>query len=261
MFPRQLLVKILVLFTGANESLIELRLRRVVRAYLLNRHVMLCVIYDLRLIIALFLFVIQQVDKILIILVELIGYSLKLNHLRLLDLFILHWHLLLLVILPRTLLVLELLVVRLHAVLPFLLLARLIEQVDVAQALVVSLAGLLADVEAVVDTLLSAVPALLVEVVVLVVPVDLLVSSLVLELNVVLVVDGVEEVVVEGLLALALDLFLVLGEAVVGLAVLLVAEGLAVVEAVDGAWALACIVVEGLVLVHGVAAVSCFSIH
>ena len=97
MFPRKLLVKILVLFAGANESLIELRLRRVVRAYLLNRHVMLCVIYDLRLMIAFFLFVIQQVDKILIILVELIGYSIKLDHLRLLYVFILHWHLLLLV--------------------------------------------------------------------------------------------------------------------------------------------------------------------
>lgn len=109
-------------------------------------------------------------------------------------------------------------------------------------------------------TLLSAVPALLVQVVVLVVPVDLLVPSLVLQVGVVLVVDRVEEVVVEGLLALALGLLLVLAEAV-GLAVLLVGERLAVVEAVHGTWVVAGVVVERLVFVDGVGAVACFSVE
>lgn len=257
MFPRKLLVKIFILFTRANESLIELRLRRVVRARLLQRHMMLRVVDDLRLMTFL-LHIVQQVNKVLIILVELIGYSIKLNDRRLSYLLVVACHLI--VVLHRAVLFLGLF----GAILLLLLLltARFIEQINVAEALVVLLARALIHVEPVVNALLSAMSALFVEVVVFVVPVaDLLIACLVLELRVVLVVDGVEEMVVEGLLRAALILFGPLVVAVaVRFAVLLVAEGLAVVQAVDGAGALACVVVEGLVFVCGIAAEACFSV-
>lgn len=251
MLPRQLFVKILILLTRANESLIELGLRRVVRSYLLNRHVVLCVVHDLRLMV--FLVVVEQIDEIFIVLVELLSYSIELDDRRLLLFFILDWH--------GLLLFLGLLCGHLTVLVPLLLLARLVEQVDVAGALVASLVGFLVHIEAMVHTLLSAVPsALFVQIVVLVVAVDLLVSRLVLQLAVVLVVDRVEEVVVEGLLTLPLGLLVALVPAVVRLAVLLLAKGLAI-QAVHGAWALACVMIERLVLVHGSAAMSCFPVH
>jgi len=135
------------------------------------------------------------------------------------------------------------------------LLGRLVQKVDIAEAFVVVLAVRIKK-QALVHALLPAMRFTLliglIQVVVFVVPADVLIPRPLALFFVVLVIYGIEEVVVESLLALALQ-FLAYSLPVVWLAVLFALESLAVVQAVHACTLVRLLVVVGMVFFHGVA--------